>query len=72
VGRNQQIEALLTAAIVGQQRFEIDDRGRQVAGSADRPAIDQDVKVVDLIADLSRLWNAAVQAVADFDVVGAD
>jgi len=30
------------------------------------------VKVVDLIADLSSFRDAAVQAVADLDVVGAD
>ena len=72
VGHHQQIEAFLPAAGVWQHRLEIADRGRQVARRADRAAVDQDVKVVDLIADLSGLRDAAVEAVADLDVVGAD
>ncbi len=72
VGYHQQIEAFLPAAGVWQHRLQIADRGRQVARRAHRAAVDQHVEVVDLIADLSGLRDAAVQAVADFDVVGAD
>jgi hypothetical protein len=68
---NYEVQTLFTAPRIGQHRLQIREGVFQACHSAERAAIDEDVKVVDRISDFSRLRNATVKAVANFDVVGS-
>ena len=71
VRHHQQVEPPL-AVLERQQGLEVRDRAREIGGAAHRAAVDEHVKVVDGRADFPRLRDAAVDAVADLDVVRAD
>jgi hypothetical protein len=72
VRRHEQVEALLASAGIGQHRLQVRDGRLQVADSANRSAVDQDVKIIDLGANLPALRNPAVEAVPHLDVVSPD
>ncbi len=72
VRHEQQVEALLAAGRVRQERADVRDSRLEGADFAQGAAVDQHVKIIDGGADLSPLRYPTVEAIADVDVVGSD